>query len=114
MSCTNNNAIYQGEQEYIEIRGIDYDAFEQIYLLFYSNYNSTKIEFVKVADELYPNAELIEKREEGMFLFFTKEKTLSLPSGGYMAEIKVITGGETILIYKDVKPAFSVKLSKTN
>lgn len=111
--------IYQGEQFYRYIYGdnIDYDACSQIVLALYRKNDIKVVQyFVKIIDEEYPDAELLQKSDNPNFnlqIFFTEAMTLKYVEGTYLLEAKRVINGINMPVIKGVEEIFTVKKSMT-
>lgn len=108
--------ILQGEQftRYIK-GGVEFDSCSQIVMrVFKRDTNTPVMTFVKVADEAYPGAELIEKSDSTDYyfkIFITEAMTKVLVPGIYDIEAKWTVDGEKQPIVKSAGDFLKVKTS---
>lgn len=109
----NTYETLQGERFTQEITGFDFDALSQLVILLYKATESGySLAWTKTATDQYPNAGVIEKREEDGKIVFTVDTT-GLSTGDYDIEVRGDVGGVLAAIVKDRYKFLTIKPSRT-
>lgn len=111
-----DNNVYQvmsGERFPQEMTGFNFDTLSQLIVLLYkSNEAGYSLAWTKTVTDQYPNAGVIEKREEDGKIVFSIDTT-GLSNGDYDIEVRGDVGGVLAAIVKDRYKFLTIKPSRT-